>query len=37
VIEGERLMGLVRREDVLRWLSLHGDAIPAGRLGDRSA
>lgn len=32
VIEGDRLVGLVRREDILRWLSLHGDAIPAAHL-----
>lgn len=30
VMEGERLRGLLRREDVVRWLSLHGD-LPDGR------
>jgi hypothetical protein len=30
VVEGGRLLGLVRREEVLGWLSLHGsDALPA--------
>jgi Zn-dependent protease/CBS domain-containing protein len=31
VIEGGRLRGLIRREDILRWLSLYGD-LPSGRL-----
>lgn len=31
VLEGERVVGLVRREDVLRWLALHGQ--PASRSG----
>jgi len=29
VIDAGRLRGLIRREDVVRWLSLHGD-LPAG-------
>ena len=31
VMEDGRLRGLLRREDVVRWLSLHGD-LPAGRM-----
>jgi hypothetical protein len=30
VVEGGRLLGLVRREDVVGWLRLHGnDPLPA--------
>lgn len=37
VIEGGRLLGLVRREDILRWLSLHGDALPEATMRGGSA
>jgi len=30
VMDGERLVGLVRREDILRWLSLHESAFEDG-------
>jgi CBS domain-containing protein len=34
VLDGERLVGLLRREDVLKWLSLQ-EASEAERLGAR--
>ena len=30
VVEGGRLLGLVRREDVVRWLALHTEGVVAG-------
>jgi len=30
VVEADRLLGLVSREDVFKWLSLHADAAPGG-------
>jgi CBS domain-containing protein len=34
VVEGERLRGLVRREDLINWLALHegGEAVRLGEV-----